>query len=247
MFAKLVLFSLVFSLSLFAQEGGFLEKGDQAYQSFNNKQALDFYQKAVSDDNTSYEATWKLSRAYVDVGETLEGDAREDYYKKAEKYARKAVEIKNDGSNGHLYLAIALGRVALDASAKQRIKMSKEIRKEAELAIKLDPNNDLAYHVLGRWHRKISNLSWIEKGFADMFLGGVPKDASNQAAVENFKKAIELKPDYINHHLELGITYEMMDQTDLARKEFEKCLSLPVSSAKDKEHKEKARELLNDL
>ncbi len=247
MFSKLFVFSLLISFPLLAQDTGFLEKGDQAFKAFNNQQALEFYQKALDADNNSYEAAWKLSRAYVDVGETLEGDAREDYYKKSEKYARRAVELKSDGSNGHLYLAIALGRVALDASAKQRIKMSKEIRKEAELAIKLDPENDIAYHVLGRWHRKISNLSWIEKGFADMFLGGVPKDASNEAAVENFKKAIELNPDYINHHLELGITYETMDKTELARQEFEKCLSLPVSSAKDKEHKEKARELLNDL
>ncbi len=247
MFSKIFLFSVIFSFSLFAQDAGFLQKGDQAYKSFNNKEALAFYQKAFDEDNTNYEAAWKLSRAYVDVGEGLEGEARENYYKESEKYARKAIALKGDGSNGHLYLAIALGRVALDAGAKQRIKMSKEIRKEAEMAIKLDPQNDLAYHVLARWHRKISNLNWLEKSFADMFLGGIPKDASNEAAIKNFKKAIEINPDYINHHLELGITYEMMDNPELARQEFEKCLSLPVSSAKDKEHKEKARELLNDL
>ncbi len=247
MFSKIFFLSILIAFSVNAQEVSFLQKGDDAYKSFNNKQALEFYQKAFDNEPGNYEIAWKLARAYVDVGETLEGEAREDYYKKSEKYARKAVELKNDGSNGHLYLAIALGRVALDASAKQRIKMSKEIRKEAELAIKLNPENDLAYHVLGRWHRKISNLSWIEKGFADMFLGGVPKDASNEAAVENFKKAIEINPDYINHHLELGITYEMMDKDDLARQQFEACLALPISSAKDKEHKKKAQELLNDL
>ena len=225
-----------------------IAKGDSLFKLFDNKGALDGYLAALQLDSMNYDANWKAARAYTDVGETIEDDdERAKMYLKGSQHAQKAVQIDSLGSKGHLFLSIALGRVALDAGAKERIKLSKDIKKEVDLAIKYDPNDDIAYHVLGRWNRKLSNLSWIEKGFADMFLGGVPEDASEENAVAAFKKAIELKPYHINHHLELGITYEMMDMEEEARKEFQICLDLPKSDSDDAKYKKDAQERLEDL
>jgi tetratricopeptide (TPR) repeat protein len=199
-------------------------------------------------DSLSYEANWKAARAYLDVGEVIEDDdERADYYQKGTSCARRAVRIEPEGSKGHLFLAIALGRIALDAGAKERIRLSKQIKEEVDLSIKYNPKDDIAYHVLGRWNRKLSNLSWIEKGFADMFLGGIPDEASDENAVEAFKKAIELNPKHINHHLELGITYEMMGLDNEARQQYEICLELPKSDSDDDKYKKEARERLEDL
>ena len=229
-----------------AQE--WIQKGDEAYAKLDNQAALNAYQKAVELDPTNYEALWKLSRAYVDVGETLKDkDKRREYFKKAEEFARKAIEVNPDGSKGHLTLSIALGRVALDASPKERIRLSKEIKAEVDKALQLDPNDDIAWHVLGRWHRKLATLSWIEKKFANIFLGGVPKEASLEKAVEAFQKAIELNPGHINHHLELAITYEKMGQKEKAIAEYKKVLELPIKDADDPEHKAYAKERLEDL
>ncbi len=205
------------------------------------------YLGALNADSLNYEASWKTSRAYVDIGETLEEDARAESFKEAEKYAQHAVKIDSLGAKGHLQMAIALGRVALDAGAKERVQMSKEIKRHVDLAIKYDPNDDISYHVLGRWNRKLANLSWIESTFADIFLGGVPDEATDENAVSSFKKAIELNPNHINHHLELGITYEMMGLDEEARSEYQKCLDLPKSDSSDDEHKAQARERMEDL
>ncbi len=227
---------------------GFIQKGDSAYAAMNNDVALENYRKAVDIEPKHYEALWKLSRAYVDVGEKLtDKDKRKEYFKKAEEAARKAIEVNPDGSKGHLYLSIALGRVALDASPKERIRLSKEIKAEVDKALELDPNDDIAWHVLGRWHRKLATLSWIEKKFANIFLGGVPKEASVQKAAECFQKAIELNPDHINHHLELAITYEKLDQKEKAVQEYKKVLELPKKDADDDEHKAYAQERLKKL
>lgn len=244
-----IIFSVFLLSGIFAQEdiNVLLNDGDRMFAAFDNEGALNSYQKAYNLDSTNYDACWKLSRAYVDVGETLKDEPRVDYYAKSNFYAKKAVEINPDGSKGHLTLSIAVGRVALDAGAKERVRLSKEVKKEVDLAIKLDANDDIAYHVLGRWNRKLANLSWIERGFANMFLGGVPEDASDENAVTAFKKAIEINPGYINHHLELGLTYEMMDKEEEAKSEFQKCLNLPKSSAADDRHKATAKEKLDDL
>lgn len=240
----------VLNLPLFAGDNVLIQiaKGDSLYKLFDNEGALQSYLAALELDSLNYEANWKAARAYTDVGETIDDDdERADFYLLGSKYARKAVQLDSLGSKGHLFLSIALGRVALDAGAKERIQLSKDIKKEVDLAIKYDPNDDLAYHVLGRWNRKLSNLSWIEKGFADIFLGGVPEDASDENAVAAFKKAIQLRPQHINHHLELGITYEMMDMDEEARKEFQTCLDLPKSDSDDTKYKKDAQERLDDL
>ena len=243
-------FSCFFCLSLFAGDDitTHIMKGDSLFKLFDDKGSLEEYLAAFQLDSMNYEANWKASRAYTDVGEVIEEeDQRAELYLKGSQHAKRAVQIDSLGSKGHLYLSIALGRVALDAGAKERIKLSTDIKKEVDLAIKYDPNDDTAYHVLGRWNRKLSNLSWIESGFADMFLGGVPEDASDENAIAAFKKAVELKPNHINHHLELGITYEMMDMEEEARKEFQTCLDLPNSDSGDAKYKKDAQEWLEDL
>ncbi len=230
------------------QVDSLIQLGDMAYEKFDNQGALDYYQQAWKLDPQNYVIAWKLSRAYVDVGETLKDkEKRKEYFKKAEEFARKAVELNPSGAKGHLYLSIALGRVALDAGAKERIRLSKEIKAEVDKALELDPNDDIAWHVLGRWHRKLASLNWIERNFANMFLGGVPKEASVEKAAECFQKAIELNPGHINHHLELAITYEKLGKKELAIKEYKKVLELPKKDADDDKYKKIAQEKLKKL
>jgi tetratricopeptide (TPR) repeat protein len=249
-FSCLIISAVLFlSLSLFSQDASqFIAMGDSAFAKFNNEAALKYYSEALAADSNNYEAAWKLSRAYVDVGEDLKGKKeRNEYFQNSEKYARKAIALDSLGSKGHLYLSIALGRVALDAGKKEQVRLSKEVKAEVDKALKLDPNDDIAWHVLGRWNRKMATLGWIQRKFADIFLGGVPKDASLENAVKDFKKAIELNPGYIHHHLELGITYKDMGDKEKAKKQFEEVLSLPKSSADDDRYKEEAKEYLNKL
>jgi tetratricopeptide (TPR) repeat protein len=247
----MVLF-LLLSGSLYPAEGGSVEalitKGDAAYKKFDNKAALEFYKKAVETHPQNYEAAWKSARAYVDVGEKLsDTKERRSYYEKGYEYAKKAVGYNPNGAKGHLYLSIAIGRVALDAGAKERVKLSKEVKSEVDKALAIDPQDDVAWHVLGRWHRRLSTLSWIEKKFANIFLGGVPKEASMDNAVDCFKKAIQLNPSHINHHLELAITYEKMGKRELAVMEYNKVMNLPIKDADDEDHKKEAEERLKKM
>jgi len=243
---------LLISGVAYAAEGGsagdLIAKGDVAYKKFDNKAALKYYSAALETEPRNYEAAWKSARAYVDVGEKLSNTKeRRFYYEKGYEYAQKAVAANPNGSKGHLFLSIAIGRVALDAGAKERVKLSKEVKSEVDKALAIDPQDDVAWHVLGRWHRRLSSLSWIEKNFANMFLGGVPKEASMENAVDCFKRAIQLNPSHINHHLELAITYEEMGKKDLAVAAYNKVLELPIRDADDEDHKKEAEERLKKM
>jgi len=239
----------VFVIQLSAQEATMLiQKGDSAYAQFNNRAAMEFFSHALDQDPANYEAAWKLSRAYVDIGENIKDkNTRKEYYKKGEMFARKAVEIDSNGSKGHLYLSIALGRVALDAGKKEQVRLSKEIKAEVDKALAIDPSDDIALHVLGRWHRKMATLGWIQRKFANIFLGGVPKDASVEKAEECFRRAIEINPGHLNHYRELGITLEKLKKKDEAIAAYQKVLELPKKDADDDRYKEEARKRLEKL
>ncbi len=226
----------------------YISKGNTAYRNFDNSTALKHYEKALALDSLNYEAAWKLCRAYIDVGEVMENkDARKELYDKAIIYARKAVVLDSMDALGHLFLSISLGRKALDAGAKERVKLAKEIRKSVEASIAIDSTNHISWHMLGRWHRKVATLSWIERNFANIFLGGAPKDASLETAVTCFQKAIELFPNGTNHHLQLGITYEKMKQKELAIAEYELVLTLPKTESDHEIHLKEAKERLKEL
>lgn len=224
-----------------------MAEGDAAYGSFDSKTAMISYEKAFQADPESYEAAWKLARGLIDVGEKLASkQERSEFYLKANKTARRAVDIDSAGSKGHLYLAISLGRVALDEGGKEKVRLSKEIKQEVDKALELNPAEDIAWHVLALWNRNVATLSWIERKFADVFLGGIPKDASVEKALECLKRAVSLKETHINHHLELGITYDMLGRREEALKEYMRVIELPIADADDEDNKAYAEKGLKE-
>lgn len=225
------------ALNLFAQ----IEKGDELHKARNLKGALEVYEKVLKETGESYELAWRLSRTYSDLGESeTDHKTQTVQFEKALAWAEKAIELNSQGSKGHLYLAIAYGRMARVKGPKEQIRLSKLIKEEAEKTLEFDPQEHIAWHILGCWNRELSTLNWVEKGFANLFLGGIPKDASLDQSVICLKKAVEINPDVIVHHLELGLTYEEMNQKELAVQEFKTVLSLPIYDFQDDAHQKKA-------
>ena len=228
-----------------------LAAGDAAAAAFDIEGAVRAYRAGVDRDSTSSELWWRLARSYTDRGARAEYDGKKDQaepaYNSAVHAARKATALAPDGANGHLELAAALGRLALFKGGSDKIRISKEVKAEADRAVGLDPNLDRAYHILARWNRGIAELSFFEKTGANVIYGGLPKGASMNNAVTLFEKAIALAPDYANHHVELGRTYEKLGLKDKARAEYERALACPRKSVFDPEYKTEAQRLLSKL
>ena len=128
-----------------------------------------------------------------------------------------------------------------------KVRLSKEVKAEADRVIGLDPNSDRAYHVLARWNRGIAELSFFEKTAVNVVYGGVPKGATMNNAVTLFEKAIALAPDYANHRLELGRTYLALGLEDKAKAELQRALTCPKKTPFDTEYKTEAQKLLSKL
>ena len=248
-YSKFFFLFFIFSpLNLWAQTTGVhIAKADSFAAIFDFERALDEYKKASKADAGNCTALWKISETYINLGEEAHKKVKSQYFYTAEKWALKAEERCPDEPNGHFFAAVAAGKLALFEGGKSKVNRSREIKAKAEKTLELDPKHHGAYHVLGRWHRELANLSWFLKAAAKIIYGGVPTGASNEAAIENFKKAIEIEPDWINHHRQLGKTYLLLDEWEKARQEFGKVLELPIADHEDKWHKQESEKLLEEI
>jgi tetratricopeptide (TPR) repeat protein len=222
-----------------------LAAGDQAVSQFDLAKAVAAYQEAVALDPKSYDANWKLARMYSDKATLSTGNAGEQkkLCVEAERFAREAVRLNPDGFKGHVYLAIAVGKLALYEGGKRKVELSREVKAEAEKAIALNPKEDIAYHVLGIWNREMAELNWVLRKFAELFYGKFPP-ASLEQATTHLRKATELAPNVVAHHVELGITLADASQWSDADKELEHALSLPKAWVTDDHYKALAKQTL---
>lgn len=223
-----------------------LRRGDRAASAGHHTTAYAAYSAAARAE-AGYASLWKAARAAVDVGQEA-GEEAEDWYGVAEAYARRAVEARPGSPEGHLHLAQALGLVALDAGVRERVRLSEEIRREARAAIEADSSFAGGWHVLGRWHRGVMELSGAGRFFARTFLGGeVLGEASWEAARRSLERAAELEPGRIVHHLELAKVHRESDRPDAARERLRTVLELPPRDYRDCVYQREARELLGGL
>lgn len=225
-----------------------IARGDSAYAVFDNQAALEYYRAALERKPEKYAALWRAVRTYSDVGEAEpDKDSKRTKFEIADSLAHKCVALYPDSAESHFVLAIALGRMALFVGGKRKISYSKEIEMAAKTAIALDPTHDGAHHVLGRWHYEISTLNWFLKAAAKVMYGGVPPGASLEASAEHLRKASELAPEKILHHLEYARTLIKLERYSEARPHLERCATLPPTLWDDNERKQEAAGLLRKI
>jgi len=245
-----ILMLLAFSL-VFAQTGKLrtlLDEAEKLHDANDYNGTMLKLREAEKIDKNNPEVLWKIARAYFDFSDQ-EPDNEEVQKKNLYpgfEYAKRCVEIAPNIAGGHQYYAILIGRIGEIEGTKQKIKNSYAVKEHTLKAIELDPDEPGNYHVMGRWHFALADLSWIERQIASIIYATPPK-ASFEEAEKYFLKAHELEPDDVRHVLWLGKTYIELDKEDQAKKMFETVLKMKAESDSDKAMQNEARELLKKL
>lgn len=225
-----------------------LEEVETLRDADNYTGAMAKLKEAEKLEKDNPEILWKIARAYFDFADQDENNPEvqtKNIYPGFD-YAKRCIELAPNVAGGHQYYAILIGRIGEIEGTKQKIENSYAVREHTMIAIKLDPENDSNYHVMGRWHFALADLSWVERKIASIIYA-TPPAASFEKAVEFFGKAHEIDPEDIRHLLWLGKSYEKLDQDDNAKKALKKALALPAASDSDKNQHKEAKELLEDL
>jgi tetratricopeptide (TPR) repeat protein len=202
----------------------------------------------LKEEPDNFTALWRNSFLHSRVGDRQEDeDDQERYFEEAIALAERALEVDPDHPESNYAMAVAMGRKALISGAKDRVAASRDIKKYTDRTLELDSTHAGAWHVLGRWHLKVANLSWVERAAANTLFGGLPKGASNEKAAESIQKAIELKGDYPLYYYDLALVYEEMGQDEQAIETCRQALEIESTIPGTDKIKEDCRKLIDDL
>jgi hypothetical protein len=224
-----------------------IAKGDAFDTQLKTASALAAYQAADKATPNDAIIQYKLAREYGlsmnDVSSTAE---KKKLGEQALAAAKRSVELAPKNATAQLSLAVCYGRLAPLLDNKTKIAYSKLVKSYTEAALALDSSNDLGYYLLGSWNYEMANLNPILRAVAQLVYGQLPP-ASNDDAVKNFKKSIELNPQRAASHVDLGRAYAAMGKNDLAKDELNKGLAIPNKEKDDPEVKQRARDALKKL
>jgi tetratricopeptide (TPR) repeat protein len=240
---------LLLALLLFPSSPGrlpSLEAADQEFHSLHYMRALALYDSALTTSTDSAAVLWRMARAWICLADTASPERKFDLYKQAESRAIRAVAADSTCSQAHAWLAAAIGNIAMFEGGKTKVKLAHAIKREVDRAIALDTTNDVAYSILGSFHKAIGDVSWIEKQLANIFLGGLPDGGYGESEAA-FHRAIELAPGVPRNHYELAKVYLCLDRNAEALKELRLTRTLPVSVALDVEIQRETAELIKEL
>ena len=234
--------SLVFSQS--AAE--WKKKGDSFDASGKTKDALEAYEKSLAKDPGNADILVKIAKQYGDMMTSLSGGARKEAGRKSLGYSRKAVAADGKSSDAHLAVALSLGKNTEFYGNKQKLQASREIKQEADTALRLNSKSDYAHHMLGRWHQEMAGIGGATRLLAKVVYGGVPK-GSYEEALQHFDTARKINGKRLIHQIEYGRTLAMMGRDEDAKREIRKGLAMPDREADDGEAKARGRKSLDDL
>jgi tetratricopeptide (TPR) repeat protein len=223
-----------------------IDAGDEFFGRIDYPSAVAAYEDVLREQNANPDVLWRLARAYVCMGEVAEAQRREELFRTAELYARRCIAADSTCSEGHSWLAGSLGYLAYYGGKGEQIRLSHEVLREANRAIELNGNNDAAYSIKGSLYRALANVGWVQKELAAILYGRVPTGSFDEAEAA-LKRAIELAPDVMRHHYELGVVYLDWGKKDEARAVLRHAATLPVRVAIDRPRLEKIKALLAQI
>jgi tetratricopeptide (TPR) repeat protein len=224
-----------------------IKKGDAMDVKLQAAGALEQYQQAEKLNPKDAQILVRIARQY----RHLMADAPAHAEKLrlgaiALNYGQRAAALAPNDSDAQLSCAITYGKMVPFQGKKDQMAASLKIREAAERAVRLDPKNDLAWHVLGKWHRVIADVGSVKLALASMMYDKLPP-GSNADAVNCLQKAIALNPGRLMHYIELGRTFAQMGKAAEARRFLEKGLAMPNTDKDDAEVKSHGRQALASL
>jgi tetratricopeptide (TPR) repeat protein len=215
-----------------------LNKGDNYLDvKYDNQKALDTFFEADKISPKNWEVYWRISRAYVYIAEHMPEnsstakDAQLAVFQKAYYYADQSVKLAPTEAITYVRRAIANGKIALFKGIFSVGGVVNAVKADCDKAIALGNGGNyvqaLAYYILARTNAEVSKKwkparSLLGLGWADL-----------DVAITDYKKAIDLYPNFRMFYFDLGYAYMRKDDYVDARDMFNKVISSPKKDEND--------------
>jgi len=246
-------FILLFALGIFAADARaqsaaeLMAKGDQLDQQLKANEALNYYLPASKLEPNNAELLVRIARQYRHL--MTETSSKKEKLRLgliSLESAQRAANLAPKNAEAQLSPAISYGKMLPYMSSRDQVTNAPKIKESVDRTLALDPQNDTAWHILGRWNRVLASVNVVKRLMAQALYGNLPK-TTNEDALKCLRKAIEINPNRLIHYIELGRIYAQMGNKEEASQYIHKGLAMPDKEADDPEMKEIGRDTLQKL
>ena len=146
-----------------------IAKGDIFYDKLQAAEALRFYLPAEKLEPNNVRLLVRISREYRHLmSDATKRDEKLQLGGTALAFSRRAVALAPNDPEAQLALAISHGKLLPLQSSKEQYANSKVVKAAADRVIALDPANDLAWQILGRWYLNLADVGAVKRALAPM-------------------------------------------------------------------------------
>src|SRR6195256_456328 len=131
-----------------------IQKGDQFDKQLQPKEALEDYLPANKLEPNNVYLLVRIARQYRHLmSDTSSKQEKLRLGNISLEFADRAATLAPNNPEAQLSPAISYGKMLPSMGSKDQVNAAPRIKAAADRTIQLDPNNDLAWHILGRWNR----------------------------------------------------------------------------------------------
>ena len=217
-------------------------------EQYREREALDLYLQALEVDPDHFEAVCGASYLYGQVGKRFpDKELQKEYYRKSRSLARQAFAARPEDPEANLVMAWAHGGIALVSGFQEKIAAAWEVKKHVDRTLKSRPDDHRVWYILANLNYQVGTAGFLQKSLARVLFGGVPKELSLEKAIEAYRKAVEIRPDFILYRYELARALNRSGLQREAAKELRLALTLAPRFEDDPAFLKECREFLSQI
>eukprot|EP00775_Hariotina_reticulata_P008960 gene8960-9136_t len=80
-----------------------------------------------------------------------------------------------------------------------KVRLAKEAQEAARTALQLEPQNDLAHHLMGRWHFEMAQINFVVRQLIRLVYGAALAPGRFEDALAEFEAAVAINPHKLIH------------------------------------------------
>ncbi len=243
-------FSLIASFGYSQGTAQLFQTGLKYEAQYHFKDALPVFESLLKSDSGDTRYLSNCAYLYAKVWHdqtTATDEERTAAYNIALYLAKKAIKADSNNAEAHYATAFAIGVLNENAGSKEQIANAKAMKTEIDKCLKSDPRHAGAYHLLGRWYRRLAELNGFERFAMKTFYGTSLPQATLQDAINAFEHAYIYQPGYILHQYEMAFTYHEMGKDADAKIWLNMAIKADYAGDDAADTKIKCRKLLDEI
>src|SRR6476660_7215242 len=158
-----------------------IEKGKALERKFQTNDALPLYLSAEKVEPKNPELLVRIARQYRYL--MTDASAKTEKLRLghlALDYSHRAAACGPKDCDAQLAPAITLGKMLPYMPTKDQVSATPEIKEAVDKALAIDPKNDTAWHIRGRWNRVLAEVNSMKRFLGGMLYGQLPKGSYDE-------------------------------------------------------------------